>query len=334
MACVLLCLAALALAPGLQVAAEGEPRWPIGLTARRVGEVPADELLASKTSPILNGSPAFEVEESGGVIEVHIHRSDGYAHDSVCLRLDPDGARASASSGSCTHAWKDAILGGTTCLVSDGTRAALDFELYDGAEAAYAQAYFGRIQLGAPGSALAEAVLARERSAEPLRLDSHLHAPAEFPFAEDRRSYTSHGLVDGFGRRQGLWTVRESESDTVVLEMTWRDGRPDGVYRRTWPESSSVGALRMGFEDGEHLVWHSNGERRVMRFAMGLKGEDTLYDAEGRRRREVSPQRRREWSSEGRLVADKRGPDWLFSIRRGHAAHLEWIGQLYTRRTE
>ncbi len=71
--------------------------------------------------------------------------------------------------------------------------------------------------------------------------------------------------------------------------MNWRDGIPDGVYRRFENEwiDLSVGMFRLGFQHGQAVVWQRSGERIAEDWVDGLRhGEWVVYDSQGTRLQE------------------------------------------------
>ena len=71
----------------------------------------------------------------------------------------------------------------------------------------------------------------------------------------------SRGWIDAFGRRQGVWTVRD-ENGCKRIESAWSDGRPNGRFA-DWDASGWLRretSHRDGVEHGEHTTWYENGE--------------------------------------------------------------------------
>ena len=136
-----------ALAPWQEVVVPtAEARWPIGLFAVQVSEAPRENVLASRLGWIGDSrTMRFEVEPDGAALRVRIVESSDFTSTFVELCLDASGARAAASDRSCVSSWSGAALAGTACLVTDGKTAAVEFELYDGAEVWYQKAFFGRV---------------------------------------------------------------------------------------------------------------------------------------------------------------------------------------------
>ncbi len=256
--------------------------WPIGCSAVTTSEVPRTNRLGTRSGWIADdASGTFVVKSDGDALAVEISKDTEHTSDSVSLLLTPDGVRAAARrSNSSGGEWLVRSLAGTACVVTDGNVAALEFELYDGAEAQVHEGYLGRVDLGATGVALAARLAARARQGPELRFEKQLLA------GHERSGLASAGHVDALGRRQGLWIVRDPAREAPVLEMTWRDGIPDGPYleRADSVIDYRIGAFRRGFPDGDELVVRTDGERRLEPWVDGrLHGESVRLHASGRR---------------------------------------------------
>ncbi len=122
-------------------------RWPLGLRVVQVAEVSRENRFGRREGWIGDENASFQVrsEGEGVAIEIRCSTEGGYAFHAVQLWLTSTTALATAEAGSCTWLWSDHNLAGTVCLVTDGQAAAAEFEIYDGAEAEYGEAYFGRV---------------------------------------------------------------------------------------------------------------------------------------------------------------------------------------------
>jgi hypothetical protein len=231
----------------------------LGFFALQVDEVP--------TGNWLSYGPAecdWRVTGEASALHVHVTGSTGYEHVEVSLWVTASGVRASAETGSCTHLWTGRHFAGVACLVTDGSVATLEFEIYDGLDGgARGRSLQGRVELGERGAQLARLVRAATRP-DVLRTER-----LQLAGAHDRApTLEVSGLVDALGRRQGPWTVRELDGGEVRVEMGWRDGIPDGLCclnedSATW---LTVGAFERGFREGEEVSWRRGGTRQVVEY--------------------------------------------------------------------
>jgi hypothetical protein len=217
-------------------------------------------------------------------LEVVFEDNDGYVGASLHLWLSPTGIQVSARSGTCTSIWLGEHVSGTACLVTDGKSAVLDFQIHDGGTRYFGEALLGRADLGTVG-----AELARRTSSAPSAGSTHVE---RVEFADSGLMPTqppsvnkleASGLVDAFGRRQGLWTVREVGTHRLVLEASWRNGMPDGLYRR--PENEfitlEIGSFECGLRNGQSISWRQSGERAIDEWRHDTLVSMTRYGQDG-----------------------------------------------------
>ncbi len=260
---------------------QGErPSWPVGFRVAQVEELPRGNWTERWPRECV-----YTVSRTAEGVEVHFADSDGFVHPRVRLWLTPSGARAQASYADCTSMWHGDNLAGTTCLVSDGREATLQFELYEGGLEWVGQSLRGQAELGAAGVELAR------RWSEPAGDAQHhvrfaYSCPGDFFGVTPARSeFEVAGRIDALGRRQGLWVVRAPGSEEPILEAMWRDGLPHGIFRMHANSTAvlEVGQFLEGFEEGQRVIWYPNGRRNVAEYRRGALQSVANYDASGRR---------------------------------------------------
>ena len=173
-------VAAIAVGPApLQQAVESEAeasRWALGLRVAHVTKLVRGNLLGNKHGwfePV----PSFEVKGDGASLEIQIRRSTGYENDYVHLWVNPTTALATAINSSCTSYRSEPHLAGCMRVVTDGVLSAIEFEIYDGTRAGFAEAYFGRVDLGE-----AEACLASDLAETSSEFDRSSRTEIDHPY--------------------------------------------------------------------------------------------------------------------------------------------------------
>lgn len=252
---------------------QGEIWWDLGLLARSVesseistenrfgggwGWSQAFRTLDKDGLPAWQPGPVYEIEASDGRIVVRAGFTTGFAGESIVLEITGARVRAQVDRFSCVTHGPVLEAAGVVCLISDGVTSALDFEVFLAKHILGFSGIYGHVHLGAEGIALTEELL--QRPIDPSQ--SPFESRSMLELAEGNES---HGWLDVFGRRQGVWTLRDS-GGCKRTEMTWSNGRPHGRFALwdEWGQLRLQSAHRDGFQHGECYGWHENGELAVI----------------------------------------------------------------------
>jgi hypothetical protein len=257
-----------------------EPTWPVGFRVVQKEELPRGNWIERWPYECV-----YTISSTTEGLEVSFSNSDGYVHPRVRIFLTPTGARAQASYGDCTSLWHGDNLAGTTCLVSNGKDATLQFELYEGGSEWVGNHLRGQAQLGAAGVELAQRWSAPVSDTQRHERFAYSCPGGLFSAASTRSEFEVAGTIDALGRRQGLWVVRKAGSEKPMLEAMWRDGLPHGVFRENENTTTLlvVGQFHEGFEEGQRMIWYPDGTRHVSEYRRGELQWIANYDASGRR---------------------------------------------------
>ena len=262
-----------------------EVQGTVALLGKRVETVPREGRLGTWFGWLgaKAGAGSFQVDRAtdGTIRVLASHAVPGYALTYVRLYLREDGGRADAYSRGCAGNGGYVDLAGVACIVTDGDVAAVEAEVTC-LSSLGPTPYFVRVDLGEAGVELGLALHERQQAGTNRRYAAFESNEVE----RARGTRTVEGHVDSLGRRQGPWSLHDSEGKRL-LETTWKDGRLHGrgALRDEEGRLRESSFRRDGFLDGEVRRWNSDDWlRSIDTYADGLRhGLRVVFHENGRK---------------------------------------------------
>jgi len=278
--------------------------WSVGLVTAGVPALPEGDWFGG---PDWRASQVtFRTAENEGDVQVQVRQDEELEMKDVRLRVTSEGARVQIEHQSDIERRPLQDVGGVVCLVTNGTDARLEFELYEISGGYYVQALAGSVALRGAGRALALELAQRPANPGASTLQTLVRVTGQEDHSE------SHGYVDEFDRKQSLWAL--SEPSGRRMELGWRDGIPHGTALG-WDEKGRLRTLRGfrdGLQDGENMDWTEEGQLRSHdSFAFGrANGRRLVFHPNGAKALEMEfvnnrqVGTRKHWSEAGELIGE------------------------------
>lgn len=279
--------------------------WNLALVGTRVDSLPQGNWIGG--TDWTREGVVFRSSGTEQTVACQALDRDDFETNDLRFRLGPDGASVQIGYASDVRRGALQDVGGVACLVSNGTDTVLEYEVYGIYGGYHVIPYCGVFMLHGRGGQLASDVALRPQEEGRSPLDRFVQITS----AEDQSE--SRGYLDEFGRKQGVWTVREPNGRRA--EFAWRDGIPHGSVLG-WDEKGRLRTLRdfrRGIQEEESMDWTEAGELRSRQsFVRGqAHGRRLVFHPSGTKAIEMEFNHgswvgtRRNWSETGALIEEE-----------------------------